>query len=243
MRHARVERSRTEVRACRRHNPGIEESAIGHAVLHQLFAIEIELVGVVVRIRREHGGNGAGRLDAPHQVVVDQRAMGDLGTRVGSREQLLRALDRGQHHIDRDIPIGVAVDLDARAMHPLDPGVEIVLRLRDVALVRRSDAGIGRAERHRALGERPVDRVLRGGSEPDPLVAEAGLQCRRRSSPPAPCRWPHSSPGAAVLRAPAPAAGRTDRRPRDARWSRHSGQTVWRCRPARRDRAAASVPR
>ena len=37
------------------------------------------------------------------------------------------------------------------------------------------DAGIRRAERHGALGERPVDGVLGGGAEPDPLVAEAGL--------------------------------------------------------------------
>ena len=100
--------------------------------------------------------------------------MGDLGARVGAREQPLRPLDRGQHHVDGDISIRVAVDLDARPMHPLDPGVEVVLRLGDVAFVRRLDAGIRRAERHRALRERPVDGVLGGGSQPDPLVAEAG---------------------------------------------------------------------
>ena len=100
--------------------------------------------------------------------------MRDLGARVGAWKQPLRALDRGEHHIDGDIPIRVAVDLDARAMHPLDPGVEVVLRFRDVALVRRLDARIRRAERHGALRERAVDGVLGRGSQPDPLVAEAG---------------------------------------------------------------------
>ena len=60
-----------------------------------------------------------------------------LGRASARGNELLRPLDRGQHHVDGDIAIGVAVDLDARPMHPLDPGVEIVLRLRDVALVRR----------------------------------------------------------------------------------------------------------
>ena len=52
--------------------------------------------------------------------------------------------------------------------------LRFVLRLRDVALVRRHDAGIGRAERHGAFGERSVDGVLGGGAEPNPLVAETG---------------------------------------------------------------------
>ena len=138
------------------------------------FAVEVELVGIVIGVGGERRGHGADRLDAPHQIVVDQRAVGDLGARVGSREQLLRPLDRGQHHIDGDVAIGMAIDLDAGAMHPLDPGVEIVLRLGDVAVVRRLDAGIGLAERHGALGERAVAGVLGRGAEPDPLVAEAG---------------------------------------------------------------------
>ena len=72
------------------------------------------------------------------QIVVDQRAVRDLGTRVGPREQLLRALECGEVHVDGDVAVGVAVDLDAGAMHPLDPRVEIVLRLGDVAFVRRT---------------------------------------------------------------------------------------------------------
>ena len=123
-------------------NPGVEERAVRHAPLHQLFAVEMKLVGVVVRVRREERRNGAERLDAAHQIVVDQRAVRDLRTRVGAREQLLRALDRRQQHVDRDVAVGVAVDLDAGAMHALDPRVEVVLRLGDVAFVRRIDPRI-----------------------------------------------------------------------------------------------------
>ena len=61
--------------------------------------------------------------------------MSDFRARIGSREQLLRPLHGGQHHVDRDIAIGVAVHLDAGAMHALDPGVQIVLRLGNVAFV------------------------------------------------------------------------------------------------------------
>ncbi len=100
--------------------------------------------------------------------------MSDLGARVGAREEALRAFHGRQHHIDGDVAIGVAIDLDAGAMHALDPGVEFVLRLGDVALVGRRDAGVGRAERHGAFGERSVDGVLGGGPEANPLVAETG---------------------------------------------------------------------
>ncbi len=53
--------------------------------------------------------------------------MGDFGPRVGAWEQSLRPLDGLKKHIDGDIPVGVAVDLDACPMNPLDPGVEIFL--------------------------------------------------------------------------------------------------------------------
>ena len=105
--------------------------------------------------------------------------MGDLGARVGSREQLLRPLHGGEHHIDGDIAIGVAVHLNAGAMHPFDPGVQLVLRLGDVAFVGRRNAGVGRADRHGALGERSVDGMFGSGSQPDPLVAEAGHHAAR----------------------------------------------------------------
>ena len=97
-----------------------------------------------------------------------------LGRASARGNELLRAFDGDEEHVDRDIAVCVAVDLDARAVHTFDPFVEGVLRFGDVALVRRLDAGIGLAERHGPLGERPVDRVLRGGAQPDPLVAEAG---------------------------------------------------------------------
>jgi hypothetical protein len=79
--------------------------------------------------------------------------MGDLGSRVGAREYPLRPLDRLEHHVDGDVAVGVAVDLDARPVHPLDPGVEILLRGGDVASVLRLDARIRHAERHGALRE------------------------------------------------------------------------------------------
>ena len=60
-----------------------------------------------------------------------------FGRASAPRKRLLRALDRREHHVDRDVAVGVAVHLDARAMHALDPRVEIVLRLGDVAFVGR----------------------------------------------------------------------------------------------------------
>src|SRR5258708_19945246 len=69
----------------------------------------------------------------------------------------------------------MAIQPDAGTMHPLRPGVEVVLRLRQIALVVWRDADIGLADRHGALGERSIYRVLRGGAQPDPLVAETAF--------------------------------------------------------------------
>src|SRR5213593_4442881 len=66
----------------------------------------------------------------------------------------------------------MAVDLNTGAMYALDPRVQLVLGLGDVAFVRRRHPGIGNAERHSALGKRAIDSVLRGCAQPDPLVAE-----------------------------------------------------------------------
>ena len=107
--------------------PASSEGAEGHARPHPLFAVEMELVGVVIGVGGERRGDRAGRLDAPQQIVVDQRAVGDLGARVGPRIEPLRPFERGQHHVDGDVAVGVAIDLDAGAVHPLDPGVEIGL--------------------------------------------------------------------------------------------------------------------
>ncbi len=71
-------------------------------------------------------------------------------------------------------PLAWQIDLDAGPVHALDPGVEVGLRRGDVAVIFRLDARIRHAERHRALGERPVAGVLGGGAEPDPLVPETG---------------------------------------------------------------------
>jgi len=50
--------------------------------------------------------------------------MSDFWPRVGSREKFLRAFDCCEHHIDRDIAIRMAVHLDTRTMHSLNPRVE-----------------------------------------------------------------------------------------------------------------------
>ena len=47
-----------------------------------------------------------------------------FGRAFGARQQLLRALDGGEIHVDRDVAVGVAVHLDAGAMHALDPVVQ-----------------------------------------------------------------------------------------------------------------------
>ena len=78
---------------------------------------------VVVGIRRERRGNHAGRLNAANEIVIDQGAVCDPRPRVSSWEEPLRPLERRKHHIYGDIAIRVAIDLDAGAMHTLDPCV------------------------------------------------------------------------------------------------------------------------
>ena len=85
--HQRGERPGAEIRAGRGSNPGVDEGTVGHAPLHEFFAVEVELVGVVVRIRGERRRHRAERLDAPHEIIVDQRAVSDLGAHVGTRRQ------------------------------------------------------------------------------------------------------------------------------------------------------------
>ena len=84
--HQRCKGSGTEVRARARGDAGVEQRAEGHAALHQLFTVKLELVRVVVRVAREESRHRAGRFQPPQQIIVDQRAMRDLGTRVRARE-------------------------------------------------------------------------------------------------------------------------------------------------------------
>ena len=53
--------------------------------------------------------------------------MRDLGAHIGPWKEPLRALEGREHHVDGDIAIRVAIDLDAGPVHALDPGVEVVL--------------------------------------------------------------------------------------------------------------------
>ena len=151
-----------------------------------------------------------------------------LGRASGRGNESLRPLERGEDHVDGDVAVGVAVDLDAGAVHPLDPGVEVVLGRGDVAVIGRLDARIGRAHRHRALRERAVAGVLGGGAEPDPLVAEAGLDAVLDHGLQHVVLRLRSSRGGGDRRARAPPAAPAGRRPRDARWSGRSGRTAWR---------------
>ena len=73
--------------------------------------------------------------------------------RRGKPELLLRALERREIHVDRDVAVRVAVHLNAGAVHALDPVINLVLGGDDVASVKRLYAGIGRAQRHGALRE------------------------------------------------------------------------------------------
>src|SRR5215469_3914411 len=100
--------------------------------------------------------------------------MCDLRANVRSRYHLLRPLIGREHHVDGNIAIRMAVRLNPRTLHSLHPGIEIILRLNDVASVWRIRTFIGLAHGHGAFGEGPVSRVLRSGAETNPLVAEAG---------------------------------------------------------------------
>jgi hypothetical protein len=102
----------------------------------------MKFIRVVVRVGSEHSRKNAGSLDAPQQIIVDQGAMRNLRTHVGARKQLLRPLERGKDHVDCDVSVCVAINLNSRPVHSLDPGVEISLRLSDVALIRRLDSRV-----------------------------------------------------------------------------------------------------
>src|SRR5947209_12453037 len=58
---SRSERAGTEVRSRRRRDVRVEKRTERHAPLHQLFAVELELVGVVVRVGRKERRHGACR--------------------------------------------------------------------------------------------------------------------------------------------------------------------------------------
>ncbi len=92
-------------------------------------------------------------------------------------EQLLSAGHCFQHHVDRYIAVGVAIDLDARAVHALHPGIECFLRLGDISFVPGSRR-VARTPRHRAFRERAVDGVLPGCADAQPLIAESAANAR-----------------------------------------------------------------
>lgn len=52
------------------------------------------------------------------------------------------------------------IDLDSCTMHTFHPGVQVVLRRGEIALIRRLNSGIRFAESHRPFGKRSVDRSV-----------------------------------------------------------------------------------
>src|SRR5439155_13209544 len=87
--HPRVKGSRAEVRARSCWDPCVEETPECHAAFHEVFAVKMKLVSVVVGVGREHRRNYAGSLDTPEQIVVNQCAMGDHWPSVRSWTQRL----------------------------------------------------------------------------------------------------------------------------------------------------------
>jgi hypothetical protein len=171
--HQRRERARAEVRAGRGANAGVEQRPERHAALHQLLAVERELVGVVVRVVVNIAGTAPSafmRCTRSSLISVQCVIFGRASARGASfcaRSNAVRYMSMA------NVAVRVAVHLDAGAMHALDPRVELVLRLRDVALVRR-DPGYG-----------TLSAIVRSENDPstvcsdvapklDPLVAEAG---------------------------------------------------------------------
>ena len=103
-----MQRNATRGRARRGDNARIQKTTVSHAALKKLFAVEVELVGVVVGVRGEGSGYRVGRLHATKQIVVNQSAVRDLGSNIGSGSEFLSSLVGGHHHIDGDFYVGSA---------------------------------------------------------------------------------------------------------------------------------------
>src|SRR5262245_45168965 len=68
----------------------------------------------------------------------------------------------------------MTVHLNARPMDPLDPGVQIILRFRDISLIGRIRTWVWLTQRHGTLRERPIGRVFGSCSDTDPFISETG---------------------------------------------------------------------
>ena len=177
--HQRSEGTRAKVRAGRDMDARIEQGPERHAPLHQLGTVEVEFIGVVISVGSEERGHRVYRLDPAHEVIVDERAVGDFRAQILRGIQLEPALIGAEHHGDGDITVRVAVRADIGAEHALDPLVELILRLRDIPPVAIGPSGIGLAQCHRPFGERAIDVVLRCSTETQPFITEARTQFSR----------------------------------------------------------------
>src|SRR6185437_12957981 len=100
--------------------------------------------------------------------------MSNLRTNIRPGRDLLSPLVCCQHHSDGDVTVGVAVGLNAGPLDPLHPGIQVILRLSNVAAIRGIASGVGLAQGHGALGEGSVDSVFSSSAETNPRVSEAG---------------------------------------------------------------------
>src|SRR5262249_4684493 len=159
-----------EVRTCRHTNALIQKRAIGHAVLHPFLAVKMKLVRIVVSVCREQGWNSIERLDTPQEIIIDQRAVSDLGTNVRRGKDLPRTLICGKYHADGDVSVRMTIWLNAGPLHTLYKSVKVRLAYGNVALVWRMSSRVGLAQGHGALGKGTIDRIFRSRSETNPRV-------------------------------------------------------------------------
>ena len=143
---------------------------------HLVLAIRLPFLAVVVGVRPERRRDGAGRLDAADEVGIDQRAVLDAVPTVGMWPFLEHALVGVQHHVDRDIAVGVNADLPIVAVRILDRLVQLLLVHRRNAVVIWL-ADVRRAHAHRPLGSRAVGHELHG-SDTHEVIAETGMDTR-----------------------------------------------------------------
>ena len=124
---------------------------------------------------------------------------------------LQRAFISGQHMIDGDIAIGVAVQLDAGAIDLVGPGIEVFLVLGEIAIVWRRDAYKG-----------VLMAMVRSEKEPSTVCSEVApsgsirrrgrIRCHWRSSRPAPCPGLIADTVKEIVRGRSPAAAPSGRR-------------------------------
>ena len=148
---------------------------MGKHRFHLLLAVVDPFVAVVVRVGIERRRYDTACFDARQQRVVDQRAMFDSVARIGTLVILEDSFVGLQNHVDG--PVAVRVDSNPEPMRNgiVDGNVDLFLGHRQDAMIVR--ALVRRTHVHRALGRRPVGRIL-DCTDADHVVAETGTDAR-----------------------------------------------------------------